>query len=170
MRKHRLLYIFSLICLTSCSDVKVNDTEVPQSAEQQRKRGFGKLFGEDTFSLGAKSKTDDDVSGIGVNIYLWHASLDALSFMPLSSADPFGGVIITNWYSPPQTPGERYKIDVIILSRQLRSDGLRLTAFKQIMDDTNAWVDAPVEDQMAQKLEEAILLRARQLRIGSDNA
>ena len=90
--------------------------------------------------------------------------------MPLSSADPFGGVIITNWYSPPQTPGERYKIDVIILSRQLRSDGLRLTAFKQIMDDTNAWVDAPVEDQMAQKLEEAILLRARQLRIGSDNA
>ncbi len=44
--------------------------------------------------------------GIGVNSFLWPASLDTISFMPVNSANPFGGVIITDWHAPPETPGD----------------------------------------------------------------
>src|SRR6201998_852295 len=62
---------------------------------------------------------------VGVNSYLWHATLDTLSFMPLASADPFGGVIITDWYSPSTTQDERFKVNIFILGRELRADGVR---------------------------------------------
>ena len=70
-------------------------------------------------------------AGIGVNTFLWRASLDTVSFMPLSSADPFGGVIITDWYSPPEVPSERFKMTVYILDRQLRADGIKVSVFRQ---------------------------------------
>ena len=68
---------------------------------------------------------------LGVNSYLWHASLDTLSFMPLASADPFGGVIITDWYSAPDAPNERLKVTIYILDRSLRADGLKIAVFRQ---------------------------------------
>ncbi|WP_156503273.1 DUF3576 domain-containing protein, partial [Tistrella mobilis] len=106
-------------------------------------------------------------SPIGVNSFLWRASLDTISFMPLASADPFGGVLITDWYSAPETPGERMKLTVYILDRQLRADGIRVAAFKQRRDETGAWVDQPVEPAVATRIEDAILTRARQLRVSS---
>src|SRR5579862_8835017 len=71
---------------------------------------------------------------LGVNSYLWRATLDTLSFMPLVSADPFGGVIITDWYEDPKTPGERFKVNALILDKSLRADGVRITVFKQFSD------------------------------------
>ena len=68
---------------------------------------------------------------LGVNSYLWHASLDTLAFMPLQSADPFGGVIITDWYSAPENPNERMKVTIYILDRRLRADGLKIAVFRQ---------------------------------------
>src|SRR5258705_336225 len=62
---------------------------------------------------------------LGVNSYLWHASLDTLSFLPLTSADPFGGVIISEWYVAPSSPNERLKVTVYIMDRALRADGLK---------------------------------------------
>jgi hypothetical protein len=103
---------------------------------------------------------------LGVNAYLWHATLDTLSFMPLASADPFGGVIITDWYSPPQDSVERLKVTVYILDRRLRADGIKLAVFRQTKQN-GAWVDAPVNPDTASKLEDAILTRARELRIAS---
>lgn len=102
--------------------------------------------------------------GIGVNSFLWRASLDTMSFMPLTSADPFGGVIITDWYTPPQTPGERFKVTTFILDRSLRADGIRVSVFRQTQHATG-WIDAPVGETMASDLENTILTRARQLRI-----
>ena len=102
--------------------------------------------------------------GIGVNSFLWRASLDTMSFMPLTSADPFGGVIITDWYAPPQTPGERFKVTTFILDRSLRADGVRVSVFRQTQQ-SNGWIDAPVGENMASDLENTILTRARQLRI-----
>ena len=102
--------------------------------------------------------------GIGVNSFLWRASLDTMSFMPLTSADPFGGVIITDWYTPPQTPGERFKVTTFILDRSLRADGIRVSVFRQTQH-ANGWIDAPVGETMASDLENTILTRARQLRI-----
>lgn len=105
-------------------------------------------------------------SGIGVNNYLWRASLDTISFMPLASADPFGGVIITDWYTPPETPAERFKMNVYILDRQLRADGVRVAVFRQNRNGSD-WTDAEVTKQTAVNLENEILTRARQLRFAA---
>ena len=103
---------------------------------------------------------------VGVNSYLWHATLDTLSFMPLASADPFGGVIITDWYSPPNDLSERMKVTIYILDRRLRADGIRIAVFRQTRSN-EGWVDASVNADTANKLEDAILTRARELRLAS---
>jgi hypothetical protein len=110
-------------------------------------------------------------NGVGVNSYLWRASLDTLGFMPLASADPFGGVIITDWYAPPATPDERFKVTVYILDRRLRADGLKVSVFRQQRRGDGTWSDADLNPETPSKLENAILARARQMRIAStDNS
>jgi hypothetical protein len=106
-------------------------------------------------------------ASVSVNGYLWRATLDTLAFMPLASADPYGGVIITDWYVNPQTPNERLKATVYILDARLRADGLNVTVFKQIKDASGNWTDAPVAAQTDTDLENAILTRARQLRLSN---
>lgn len=103
------------------------------------------------------------VTTIGVNSYLWRASLDALSFMPLLQTDSNGGVIVTDWYVNPQVPGERMKVSVTILDRDLRADALRVTAQRQVNQNGN-WVAAPVLAATVQRLEDVILTHARDLR------
>ncbi|MFN3449500.1 MAG: DUF3576 domain-containing protein [Roseococcus sp.] len=105
-------------------------------------------------------------AGMAVNAFLWRATLDTLSFMPLASADPFGGVIITDWYSPPGAPGERFKATAYVLSRQLRSDGVRVQVFRQVLRG-NQWVDAPASAATNAELEDRVLARARELRTQS---
>ena len=120
-----------------------------------------------TFGSGAK---DAGGGGIGVNGFLWRATLDTVSFMPLSSADPFGGVIITDWYTPPETPGERFKMNIFILGRQLRADGLRVAVFRQAHAGDGNWITASVKAQTSISLEDQILTRARQLRVAAATA
>jgi len=125
------------------------------------------VFGDSSlFDPNSKDKAEGGGGGVGVNNLLWRASLDTVSFMPLVSADPFGGVIITDWYTPPQSPEERFKINIYILSRALRADGLRASVFRQQMQG-GGWVDAPVALNTATDLENAILTRARQLRLAN---
>jgi len=104
---------------------------------------------------------------IGVNSFLWRASLDTVRFMPLASADPFGGVIITDWYSPPETPNERFKVNLYILGRELRADGVRASVFHQKRDPSGAWVEASVDANTGTDLENAILTRAREMRLST---
>lgn len=111
------------------------------------------------------SKSSSASNTIPVNSFLWRASLDTVSFMPLSSADPFGGVIISDWYSPPETPDERFKVTVYILDRELRADGLRVAVFRQTRTKKDTWVEAKVDDRTGRDIENAILKRARQMRI-----
>jgi hypothetical protein len=106
-------------------------------------------------------------TGIGVNGYLWRATLDTLSFMPLASADPYGGTVITDWYSNPEKPDERFKCTVYILDTRLRADGLKVTVFKQTRDAGGNWVDSPTAAQTETDIENAILTRARQLRLSN---
>jgi hypothetical protein len=106
---------------------------------------------------------------LGVNSFLWHASLDTLSFMPLQSADPFGGVILTDWYSDPSDLNERMRVNIYILDRKLRADGLKIAVFRQTKSG-DAWVDAAVNPDTAVKLEDAILTRARELRLATQPA
>jgi len=119
--------------------------------------GIGNLFG---------SRRDEESGGggIGVNTFLWRASLDTIAFMPISSADAFGGVIITDWYTFPESPNERFKLNVYILGRALRADGVRVSSFRQVKDADGTWKDAAVPKEAAARIEDAILTRARQLR------
>ena len=103
---------------------------------------------------------------IGVNAYLWRATLDTLAFMPLASADPYGGVIITDWYVNPEKPDERFKATVYILDSRLRADGLAVSVFKEVNNGAG-WTTAPIADQTASDIENAILTRARQLRLSN---
>ena len=103
------------------------------------------------------------ITTIGVNSYLWRASLEAVSFMPLLQTDSNGGVIVTDWYSNPNNPGERMKVTVTILDQDLRADALRVAASRQA-NQNGLWVDAPVQAATVQKLEDVILTRARDLR------
>ena len=103
---------------------------------------------------------------LGVNSYLWHASLDTLSFLPLVSADPFGGVIISEWYVSPTSPNERLKVTVYIMDRALRADALKVVVFRQVATN-GAWQDAQPSPDTAHKLEDSILTRARELRLAT---
>ena len=106
------------------------------------------------------------VTTIGVNAYLWRAALDTLSFMPLAQVDSNGGVIVTDWYANPAVPTERMKLSVSILDQDLRADAVRVGAARQVFQN-GQWVDAPVQAQTAQKLEDIILGKARDLRRGA---
>jgi hypothetical protein len=135
-------------------------------SDPSTKRYNGSVFGADGLNLFGSSKGEGEGSGgIGVNSYLWRASLDSIAFMPLASADPFGGVIITDWYAPPETPNERLKLNIYILGRQLRADGVKAAVFRQRREASGDWLDAAVESRTAAELENVILTRARQLRL-----
>ena len=162
--------------LAGCGDAKV-EHDYPDSSYRRapgsdgsayRPKGVQQsIFGKDGLVLiGGRETRSGGGSGIGVNSFLWRASLDTLSFMPLASADPFGGVIITDWFAPPETPNERFKVTVYILDTQLRADGLKVSVFRQEKGD-DGWADAAVEDGTHTEIENNILSRARELRIAS---
>lgn len=119
------------------------------------------------FGSGGKNADGNAGGGIGVNGFLWRATLDTVSFMPLSSADPFGGVIITDWYALPEAPSERFKLNIYILGRQLRADGLRVAVFRQAQAGDGNWINASVKTDTSIRLEDQILTRARQLRVAA---
>lgn len=156
--------------LAACGGREVTNDEYNRADTSPMERGTG-LFGEgglNLFGTGRNNRADGP-AGIGVNAYLWRATLDTVSFMPLASADPFGGVVLTDWYQPPAANGERFKVSAFIMGQQLRSDAVRVSVFRQIQRN-NAWVDAPVAQQTAADLEDRILARARELRIQSVQA
>jgi hypothetical protein len=115
--------------------------------------------------FGSSGSSSDQRKGVAVNAYLWRASLDALSFMPMEQTDPFGGTIKTGWYDPPNTPNERLRIAVYILDSRLRADALRVSVFKEVKKPTGEWIDAAVDPETVTKLENLILNKARALKI-----
>ncbi len=161
----RFLLLIPILFVVACSGSE-NKTEAgqPMDAEDVRRAGRGKLTGEDGILLSGGKKSDESNSPLGVNSFLWRATLDTLSFMPLVSADPFGGVIITDWYEDPKTPGERFKVNALILDKTLRADGVKITLFKQRRSGSG-WQDQQVDTKVARTLEDTILTRARQLRV-----
>jgi hypothetical protein len=162
-----LLATVLVACLGALPGCETGVADYPNPTQEKYEETGGSLLGgEGGFRLGdITGKDREGGSGIGVNSFLWRASLDTISFMPLISADPFGGVIITDWYAPPESPGERVKITVYILGRDLRADGIRAAVFRQRRDAGGDWVDAAVEKRTQVELEDAILTRARQLRV-----
>jgi hypothetical protein len=158
--------------LTGCSDVSVGPATQPVPSEQTEKirAQYGTIHGNDGFVLFSNKPTPDTggggSAGIGVNVYLWRAALETIDFLPLVQADPFGGVIITDWYAPPDTPAERFKLNVYILDRELRADAIKVAVFRQT-NDAGGWTDATVDAETKTGIENSILTRARELRIAA---
>lgn len=164
IRGAAVLAIASSVLISGCSMMPSREARGERErvyASQDSEPGLlGGLFGS------RRSTGPDTEAGIGVNSYLWRASLDTLSFMPLSSADPWGGIIITDWYVNPEKPDERFKITVYILDTRLRADALNVAIFKQVAGG-GTWVDSAVTSQTETDIENAILTRARQLRLAN---
>jgi len=158
--------------LSACSGVETKaeypTSRQPGDADATYNNQRQSIFGTGGLSLFSSKKKKEVETGITVNAYLWRASLDTISFMPIDQADPFGGTILTEWFQPPQNPYERVKVNVFIIGRQLRTDALKLTLFRQIAQD-GQWIDVAVDPATVTQLEETILTRARQLKVGEKN-
>ena len=157
------LFMVAALALSACSMFRGDDTRT----EGQSRVSDTADSGVSLFGNGGGSQRGGD-AGIGVNSFLWRASLDTLNFMPLASADPFGGVIITDWYSAPTTPNERFKATVYILDTRLRADALNVSIFRQTQVN-GQWADATVDPDTEIQIDNAILTRARQLRLSNVN-
>ena len=161
----------AVMLLASCAPIEGLEYDSPMTkSEYLRSKTVGAeggIFSGSGLSFFDGGEQNKNASGspIPVNSFLWRATLDTLSFMPLASADPFGGVIITDWFAPPETIDERFKMTVYILSRSLRSDGLKVAVFRQTRDEIGNWVDGEVTEGTARQLEDGILSRARELRV-----
>ena len=157
--KNIIIFFSLLIPLTGC----VVSTDKPQSADDKKKEELGRFFGNETFSTVTGSSKKESLRGTSVNVYLWRASLDTLSFMPTKSVDPFAGFIETDWYSHPEEKNKRIKVNVSIIDEELRCDGLRVAVFQQ-ENKKGQWVSIGTSEKVVQELERAILTRARQLK------
>ncbi len=173
----RVIGVASLVAvLMACTPTRPENLppgvpEVPDSRYEER-QATGSLTGDGGILLfGGRRKSRDaqgGPSGIGVNAYLWQATLTTFADLaPLASADPFGGVVIYDWFSDPGSPNERFKIAVYILGRQLRADGIKVSVFREVRRGGGGWVSAAVSDKTGTDFENLVLTTARKLRIES---
>lgn len=172
MTRFRLPRFGLAACLVVTALLGACEGVEPEGVYPNRRRGdstpyntHSSVFGPGGLSFGGESAQPEEGGGggIGVNGFLWRAALDTVAFMPVASADPFGGVIITDWYAMPEAPEERFKLNVYILARSLRADGVRVAVFRQV-EGAGGWQDASVNQDTNTRIEDAILSRARQLR------
>ena len=173
---------FLWVLLTFSSGCSLEDAEITRAEpiedlvikrEKERRERLGN-DGDDTFigevfkgitGIGEDKNKSGGGTGIAVNVYLWRASLDTLSFMPLLSADPFGGVIITDWYSSSEESREKFKVVAYILDRELRVDAIKVSVFKKLKNEDGDWVDSNSNKILKNKVEDAILTKARKFKI-----
>ena len=138
-----------------------------QDAENRLRSGGG-LFGkEGGITLGGKKSSSISSIGLPINPYIWRASLETIDFMPLISADPFAGIIITDWYSQVET-NERCKINIYIKGVELKSSNLKVNSFCQELSASNNWVDIKKnsnDNDNDIKLENAILNKAKKINL-----
>lgn len=167
----------TLLLLAGCSgNQAAKEDTAPQSGPKREQQGES-VFGDEGLTLNSitdgtlfSSSTDEEGSALPVNKFLWQASLDTLSFLPLNSTDPFTGVIATDWGSTADAPGERFKVTTYILNPNLAASSLKVAVFREARNEEGLWVPATVNPETARKIEDAILTRARQIRIASIEA
>jgi hypothetical protein len=166
--KHFVGVLIVCFALVSCSklDIKKEYPKTPQEREDER---IGKLTGKGIFLVGGESKHFGSNDVITVNSYLWRAALDNISFMPLNSSDPFGGTIITDWYSLEQNSKERYKVNIFIVGSELRQDILKVNVYKQKLDSNGNWGQQFSDKRLARELKDKIIRRVCTLKAMMEN-
>ena len=106
------------------------------------------------------------INSIPVNVFLWKGALETINFMPLSSTDPVGGTIITDWYSTANNENERCKLNIFISGKTLKTENLKVTSFCQEFNN-QIWVNKETNKNNNIKIENAILNKAKKLRLSS---
>ena len=163
------LVLATVATLCACANDIVFEDDYPTKSNTADAES-GSLFEAITLNLGGFGSGNKEAeSGLAVNADLWRAALDTLSFMPLASADPNGGVIITDWFNDPKQTGERFKANVVISGRTLRADVLRITLFKQVHRN-GAWMNAEPTANVGRQLENLVLSRARDFKVARQSA
>jgi len=165
MKKKIQVTILGLL-LSACAGSSGFEASYPQTSEERETQKIGKLGGEEGLIAFGGSKSSA-VDGINVNSYLWRATLDTVYKLPILSADPFGGTILTDWYVMDNKSDTRFKLNVFIIGSELRSDAIRVSAFKQHKDRRGDWVDQAPSTMLAQEIENKILLKAREIKFNS---
>jgi len=168
----------NLLLISGCSleDAEIVRAPIPEDLIIKREREMREALGANTDEesfvgnifkdiTGFGDKKESTGGGVGVNTFLWRATLDTLSFMPLVSADPFGGVIITDWYADSETAIEKFKVVAYIIGTELRVDGIKISIFKKIKDTEGNWLDKKSSKILQNKVEDAILTKARKYKI-----
>jgi uncharacterized lipoprotein len=176
-RKHALLAIgLALPLLAGCGGPNQRQVQNDEYGDYRlgrvRNRPLGSNAGLVVFGVDKDREAREAAAagggggggGVSVNAYLWRAALDTLAFMPIQAADPFGGTIITDWYSPASAERERFRAQALLSGRQLRSDGVRVQVFRQVQGTNGTWTDAAVAPGTASEMEDRVLARARELR------
>lgn len=174
---HYIIALF-ILSLTACSVLPKGEAKYPaENREEHADQGklyddHETIFGEGGFGSVLMGKTDGDTADadnvLNINAFLWRASLETINFMPIAQTDPFGGVILTDWYSASATPNQRYKLNILITDKQLRASGVKVSMFKEERaSETAKWESVTVAKEDTRKIEDAILARAREMRIAS---
>lgn len=163
----------ALLVAACGGDYAAEEDSAPRSGPQREfDPDAPTIFGDDGLSVGTIRSTRDVFGGgeagegrLPVNKYLWQGALDTLAFLPLASSDPFTGVIATEWGATPEAPDERFKVTAFITSHALSAASLKVAVYREVRNEDGVWVPAPVSPETARKLEDAILTRAREIRI-----
>ena len=147
------------------SDSKDKKNQMEDAQNRLRTGGglFGKKGGLSLF--GEKNSNNVTSAGMPINPYLWKGSLETIDFMPLISADPFAGVILTDWYSGNTEEFERCKINIFIKGLELNSQNLKVNTFCQSLNTQNIWIDNKSDNSNDIKIENAIFNKAKKLKL-----
>lgn len=158
------LIIMLLATVVACSG-NTEKGSYPKSPEEREQERIGRLTGEGLMM--GKKRRSQATESINVNSYIWRASLDKIYFMPIVSADPFGGTIITDWYKASADAREQFKVSIVIIGNELRSDAVKVSVYKKKLLSNGKWSEQEFDHKVATEIEEAILLRAREIKIGN---
>ena len=145
------------------------DPDLAMKDAETRLQSGGGLFGKGGLSLGDvlndnKDSSSGSINNMSVNIFLWRGALETIDFMPLSSTDPIGGTIITDWYSTANNESERCKLNIFINGKSLKAENLKVTSFCQEFK-SQIWVNKDIDEENNIKIENAILNKAKKLRL-----
>ena len=161
--KAAVLFFSSIILLTGCTSGNVSKpqkNEGPVSIITGEAGGWS--LSEFLNQSGSQSTT------LPVNAILWRAALDIAAILPISDVDTFGGTIVTEWYSLPESPNERIKLTIFVVGRELRSDAIRVVVNVQTRDGLQGnWGNNARDLEFSRRLEDLVLNRAREIRAES---
>ena len=159
-----ILLITILLTVSSCSDYK---TVVSNNITGETQKPI--LVLEDTSKdvLLSKIINPQNLDNVNVNGYLWRATLNILSFVPLISTDALSGIIITDWYANKNIQNQRLKITAYINTNELKSESINIKVEIQSFKN-NIWSQPLTSKSLAIQIEDSILNEARNLKLNLD--